>query len=506
MNLRQFASLCLVLLLGTTVPTARAQYGELVRRLPNETNAILLLNVDQLHRSPLAVKEDWRADHEQQFAAGLVIVPPQASKLVMGAQMDLHEFAPKWQAALMELHYEPDLAKAAARLDGSLDNVGGREVAVLPGDLAVAKMGPKWAGMYHPADRQEVARWLNRMDEGTSGKLSPYMEASVKFAEGGAPLIMAIDLNHAVSAQQIRPILDELKSLAGQDVDKDALAEVLASIQGVSLGVTVREKRFGKIKVDFADDATIMAPFAKPLLLEILGRRGLMIQEFNDWKVAGSAHQITLEGDLYQSGMRRILSVLDAPPALQQQASASTQADSDSQKEQQKVMALATKRYFDAITTMMDDLRYKREDAGFVTWNQVGAWWEKYARKIDRLPTLNVDPEMLEFGAWVADAMRSAENALKGISPRSKMRMTEAANQYAVRSYSAPIGVTRRGVYGWGGWTATEDLSAKGQIQSQIRTQEKIRGNMSANNTAQGIEAAIGDMRRYMTQKYQMQF
>jgi hypothetical protein len=167
---------------------------------------------------------------------------------------------------------------------------------------------------------------------------------------------------------------------------------------------------------------------------------------------------------------------------------------------------MASKQYFGQVVSLIDDLRLKRSSTEFVSWNQVGTWFEKYARKIDRMPTLNVDPELLKYGAWVSSSMRDAESSLKGIGPQSRLRQLEVPNQYNVQTYSVPIGVTEYGAYGWGGWSATEDLSARGQELAKVRTQERIRGTTSANTTAQGIEQATGDMRRYLTQKYQMEF
>lgn len=507
MSLFRLSSLALVVAAALLAPPADAQYKEVTRRLPNSANTILLLNVEQAHASSLGVKEGWREDHEKQFAAGLVIVPPQARTFVMAAQMDFDTMQPKWQVAMMELKYEAELTKAAARLNGTVDNIAGRDVAVLPGDICVIKFGTRWAGIRHPAIRQEVARWINAMDENTTGNLSPYMDAAVKFAEEGAPLIMAMDLTHVLSAGQIRPQLETMESLQGHDVDLDALAKVLASVEGISLGVTIGEKRFGKIKIDFSENVSITRDFAKPLLLEVLGNRGAMIDEFATWQAKVYPNQITLEGYLYQSGTRRILSVLDAPPALQQEAQASTQVDPDDPQQQQKLMQVASQQYFNSVTSLLDDLRYKRQETDrYVSWNQVGTWFEKYARKIDRLPILNVDQDLVQYGAWVADSLRQAENALKGIAPATRSRQTEVPNYVNVRTYGAPIGVTRGGAYGWGGWTATEDFARRGQEFSKIRTQERIKGNMSANSIVQHIEAATADMRRHLTQKYQVEF
>lgn len=68
--------------------------------------------------------------------------------------------------------------------------------------------------------------------------------------------------------------------------------------------------------------------------------------------------------------------------------------------------------------------RGKRKSTEFVTWGQVGGWFERYARKIDNLPILNVDPEMLDYGVFVADSLRQSETVMKGIGAKSGMRKT----------------------------------------------------------------------------------
>jgi hypothetical protein len=50
------------------------------------------------------------------------------------------------------------------------------------------------------------------------------------------------------------------------------------------------------------------------------------------------------------------------------------------------------------------------------------------------------------------------------------------------------------------------NMSLKFQAEARIRTQEEIQGNMQANMIVQGVEAATADIRRHMTEKYQMEF
>ncbi len=91
-------------------------------------------------------------------------------------------------------------------------------------------------------------------------------------------------------------------------------------------------------------------------------------------------------------------------------------------------MAMASQEYFKTITTMLDDLGGKRKTTEFVTWGQVGLWFERYARKIDNLPILNVDNELLDYGVFVADSLRQSETAMKGIGAKSGYRKTQLSN------------------------------------------------------------------------------
>jgi len=181
--------------------------------------------------------------------------------------------------------------------------------------------------------------------------------------------------------------------------------------------------------------------------------------------------------------------------------------------EDKQLVIAASQTYFKSITSLLDDLRIKRSSSEFVTWGQVGAWFEKYARKIDGLPILNVDAELLDYGAYVGNSLRDAENAMKGIGVRSGYRKTELPTQYTYNVQAGVVGRTGYGPYGYGSgaaygyrWTAQEDLSAEAQAQARVRTQEKIKGNVEANHIAQGIAESTAEVRRRMTEKYQVEF
>ena len=135
-------------------------------------------------------------------------------------------------------------------------------------------------------------------------------------------------------------------------------------------------------------------------------------------------------------------------------------------------------------------------------------WFKRYAKKIDNLPILNVDNQLLDYGVFVSDSLRQSETAMKGIGAKSGMASRSWGTTTAHESYGVAGGRTADwgNAYGAYRWSTQEDLAAKGQAEAQVRTQERISGNANAHFIMQGIDQATSAIRRTMTQKYKMEF
>jgi len=495
---------CLLGLLAVALASpAAAQFNDLVRRVPDRPNTVILLDVEKAFASPMADQEKWRETYLKAFESGMIMVPPTAARFVLASQLDLDTMRPIWEVALLNVSEEASIPKVAQLRGGAVDVVAGESAAVLPDDTYVVKFGPTVVGAMKPANRQSVGRWIETSRDANRRPLPPYLEEAVGYVQDiGTPIIIALDLENALAPARIRARLGAMKCLEGQTVDLDKLSQALASARGVTLGITLAQRRYGALKIDFSEDVSMTADFAKSLLLEALANQGAMIDEFNDWTVNVTGKQIQLKGVLEPSGLRRILSLLEPPHSPDY---TSPKPSSGTQPEELAV-ALASQEYFKTVETMLDDLRGKRKSSEFTTWGQVGLWFERYARKIDNLPILNVDNELLDYGVFVADSLRQSETAMKGIGAKSAYRKTQLPTYYSTQAYAAPIGVTRWGATGVYGWTAQEDLAARGQAEAQVRTQERISGNANAHFIMQGVEQATSAIRRTMTQKYKMEF
>lgn len=480
-------------------------YDSLVRRVPEGANCVVLVDVEKLLDSPLGKKENWRDKHESQFEAGLVIAPPRTEKIVLATQLDLVLVHPTWQTSILDLKYKPDLAKLATRVKGSMDSIGGLNVAVIPGDVFVVQFSENTFGLGTPANRQSVGRWISQAKNTKGDNLSPYLEEAVKFAERGAPIIMALDLEHVFSVSYIRDRLSDSETVRKMKIDVDLLAKELASIRGVSLGITVGDKRFGKIKVDFAEDLTMTPEMAKAMILHALSNHGIMIHEFNEWTAKVSGKQITLEGHLDESGMRRILSVFDAPPSLHI-ASTPEKPANETEDYQKQLVAQTSKKYYSSVTSLLNDLKNKNPGGGNTTTGAIAKWYGRYAAKIDQLPVLNVDPDLVSYATNVSGMLRQAETSMRDIGPNSRMASDSVPMTYNNYSWARPVGVTWAGVYGAYGWASVPDYQAQRDNQINAANQQRIRGYASANVIMQHVDEATGDIRKQMTVKHGIEF
>ncbi len=492
-----------------------AKFSGLVDRIPAHANTLILINVDQLHATPLAKEEGWREDHNRQFEAGFTMVPPESSRVVLASNTDLEFFQPIWDAAIVEVDYDVSIPKFASKRGGTVDKIEGRDAAVLADDTYVVKFGPKLVGAMSPANRQLATRWLRFAYADSDKKVSPYLKEAIHYADNvGTPIIMAIDLDNALSPGAVRARLDSLESLKDIDVDVDKLVAGISSARGATLGVTVKERAYGKLKIDFGQEVPLDPEHAKALILEVLAHRGAMIDEMYEWTPEVNGKQISLEGPLYASGLRRLSSVLEPPEALQearQQAAEQTPEEAN-----ESLVVVSSQHYFKSVVSLTDDLRDKSPSGGFKTAGQKGMWYGKYAKKIDRLPMANVDTELLDFGSYVSSALRGAQQSMQSVGAQTRAREVNVRvpEQYVNSAWTGNRW-GRYGAYGGGGWyggytteyyTPQEERNMQQRELTTIRTEERVRGYGEANNIMVEVDNATADIRRRMTEKYQVDF
>ena len=136
-------------------------------------------------------------------------------------------------------------------------------------------------------------------------------------------------------------------------------------------------------------------------------------------------------------------------------------------------------------------------------------------RKIDDLPMVNVDSDMLDYGAYVSQQLRNAAAAIQGIGIRSRVRTVNAGQGSGGPGY---YGAAYNGGYAYGGNYyygnnsfargnyLQEGLRQQQQAHTQVRVQEKAAGTSAARAIIKDISNATAVVRRQMTEKYKVEF
>jgi hypothetical protein len=472
---------------------ARAQFEQLAAKVPSTANAMVLLDAEKLMASKLAEEAGWKGKFEQAFAAGLVTISPDTKRMVIASQLDLAHMTPLWELVLADFAEDRSVAQIARNVQGSLDTVGDLQAVVLSDDSYCVQLEPSRLGVFAPANRQTVARWLREVGARSKPDLAPYLQSTL-VAGKKYPVVIAMDLEDALPLEVVRTRLAGSAALTNKKIDIDAAAKAIGSLRGIVLEVSITDAAFGQLMIHFREDATVLAPVAKPLLLEVLGNQGATIDDIASWKVTTEPQRFTFTGPLSAAGCRRVLSLIDHPIAA---LIAADKSKSQSDRPESSKAAYATQQYFKSIMTLRDDLREQSKEA--TTLGESAMWMDKGARRIDRLPLLNVDPEMLAYGRYITARMRDASQALKGIGINSAAQKAQVYQQY---SASATVS---DGYYG-GSYSANVQWNNVGAQRRAISAQQRAQGATTAQAISVEMDNQTVEIRQVMTQKYQINF
>jgi len=475
---------------------ARAQFDELLMKVPQYSNALVAIDVDAVEQSPLAIKEHWADKHEQAFTSRPMMLPPEASRLVIAAHLRPEEqLQAMWELAVMDMS-EPLSMKSIARAEGGyVDTINGLEAAWTPSDAYFVELSDQELGMMFPANRQYVSRWADYARTNNGVLISDYLRQAAYSVGPAGQIVMAIDLKDMVQPHRIRETLGESPAVTSKMIDIETLVPVLTSLQGVTLNVNVTDTAHGVLRVDFGQDVSALKPIAKPLFLEALDKWGAAIEDFNSWDVTVGDTYVKLEGDLSTGGLRRVFSILEIPTTkfstLAEQTSGQPPAPGENSD---SLMIQSSKAYYSSVSTLIDDLKTSLRD----NRDNQSVWMDRYARKIDRLPILNVDQKLLEFGVNVAESFRNMALAKRGANVSAGVRKSGVYKeyQYSGTNYALPGDY----YYGYG----TSQTTA--QVKNQIDRQEQSKALEVRFTEFKEIEDARSTLRVEMTQKYMTEF
>ncbi len=467
-------------LIFQAVAVAQAQTDDdLIRRVPSSANVVVRVHVQPILDSVIGRREEWAAKQEAKTRAGLAI-PTDARTLVFASKVDwTNQLKSAWDIGMVSSSQENSVASIAKLDGGYVDTVEGVETAYLPRNAYVASIAPQALAIMFPANRQELAQWLSTTNTRKSAALSTYLGNAFR-DEARAHYVLACDTSNLLAIPQVKSRLRDSVSLREKEVDLEAYANILASLRGITLVANFNSAVDTKLQADFALDASPIRQYGRQLILEALEEQGISLPEMREWRMSVVGKSVRLEGRLGLNSLPLLAGFVAIPTSTV--PNGKEVPPDPSQFDKQLTAEKASKKYYDEVVRMIDDLRSKaRGNQGY----HMSVWVDRYALQIDRLPILNVDEDMLEYGTFVSSALRSVRNV--NMQTRANQRYTQATN-------SANSGA---------GYGYYNDIEANATM---LRRQADAMISVNVNNIWTVLETKTAEIRRKETQKYETEF
>ena len=482
--------------LATGTARADGTFDELLVNLPDSSNALILIDLKAIKQSPIGKKENYARKHESEYLAGTTGISPHVQKLALAAQFEPGTLKNSWEIGVASRNEKISMAKLAKSHGGAQDTVGDKNVVFTPRNAAFVELGPTTMGYMRPANRQALARWLRTIKSNNKTAISPYLQAAAARSKD-SQIILALDLTDMLDEGGVLHRLQECQTLKGAKADDlKAIAKTIAGTKGLTLAVQFDQVITGELTVEFSGSIDPIKQVAKRLLLEAIDEAGAHIEDFEAWPEKSEGNKVTLRGKMSPKGLRQILSLI-TPPA----DSVETQTGGDSTSTEDPKL-LASQRYLMALSSYLVDL--KGESDKQRSFEKMAIWYDKYAEKIDNLPVLDVDQDLLNYGSNTSSALRNIAQSARG-APIA---------QSALKNYETQI--TAAGAVPYGGYGPYGGYHAGWGYQyldvnnyKQVRDQQRLVKNgeyETRMNIWQDIAKATSDIRRKMTEKYKVEF
>ncbi len=485
--IRRFQAIVVLFVLFASVGRWVAA-DELLKRIPAGANALMVLDVTALQGTPLAQAQGWQKKHEAAFVERPMMLPPEASRIVVASALNFAgELNVDWELAVMNLT-EPLSMRSIARAEGGyLDKIGGVDCAWTPSDAYFVALEAKQLGVVFPANRQFVSRWTQ---SNATGLTSGYLTAAEKLVDRTNQIVMALDLKDVPQPHRLRERLQASPALKSLSTKLEPIEKLITGVQGLTLRIAVGESARGTLRVDFSESPQLLGTQAKPLLLEVLDRFGAKLPGLDQWTAKTVEKSIVLEGTFSTDALRRVFSLLEIPSVkfstLKGEIPDTPSPSSPSATPSATIKASASITYFKSVAVLIEDLRKTLGD----TRDNHAVWMERYGRKVDAMPVLNVDDDLLAWGARIGETFRTMALAERASGVKSGVRKSSVYGNYQYN-------------YDQNGYT---NFRSNESVKAQINTEEKAQATAVRFNSWKEIEDATADIRKEMTKRYETEF
>lgn len=446
-----------------------ADFGPLLKHVPGDANVVVLVNSDSLRESVF---------YRQSSVAGEPLPGLEATNRILAAsKWRLPQATSVYDVVVVDLKNRSAAdVIAAARTGNALSLPAGSIAMALPSGML---------GVFAPNDRQAASRWATSSPTPLSG----YLTRGVGYAENvGTQIVFAVDLTDALVASELETRIKAAPYNQTADIDPAAVAETLTRLRGCTLGVRMTDQANARWRFDFDGPIDALKPAARKIMMTLVDQMGLTLPSMEQWHSSIEGETLYLSGQLNASGLRMLLSLLaHSPSTVEMVEIPGSAGDSGGDASSNpSAVKLATKEHFDSLNQLLRDVEHPKHS--LVTAGSKAVYLDRYAQMIDRLPVLNVDPELVDLSGEIAARLRVQAQRTRG-------NMIDAHTHLNNRM---DTGYWDGDVY----WVRTQGLTDEQLATRQARATSAKDGA----EQKQQIMDAVADMRRTLTLRYQTEF
>ncbi len=425
------AVICLAVLGVSGTTASHAQ--DLLPWVPPGANAVAVIQVHRAFNSPYGVAHGWSKTVAGQYRAGMITASAGTEAIMRATYLGPMQQTP----AMFGVYLMRDnviMANVAKHENGTVEKLGQTFAVLSPRSLYLVGLGPRLLGSMMPPDRQQLARWVSAGTSNGAG-VSPYIHDAVKESEK-FEIVVAVDLQDMLHPAVVSQMVANSPALRGKTELIAKLSSVFDGFRGVRILVSAREQLWARVAFDFSMPLDADAAQIKGPVLDFFGTMGahLPALESLPWKASGQS--VVVDGEIGEGALRKILTLINSPTPESLGGSsqvASTQAP--------ETAVHASIRYYQGVVEALTMLDVKNQNAN--DYNRTAMWHESYAKKIEQLPRMGVDPELLAWGADVCSKLRALAVSLSG-EPVQIDKLNRTI-QFRTRSIDTPYANTPYG-------------------------------------------------------------
>lgn len=486
-----FVALCLNY--GFQQPVWGGPFEGQIRLAPESTNLMVLVNVQALHNTPLAKSEEWVQKIKDAYLAGHALVPPTADRLVMLAEVDpLDTLRPIWDLSIIDLYKAPDVLGFARQEQTTIEHLDGHRLIQTHTGALVLEVKTQRIMASALATRQMYSRSLKGAEPDAPLRLSAYLKKAADVLPDEGQIVIALDLENVFTRQVAQDLL-------GKDASP-RVVECLTSLKGMTCTVLVDKTRKVTIQLDFGQKVDALGSSPRVTLQPVLSALGFSDEKLEIIRPTGHTepHAVIIKGELLPNRLLELFRKFEATGTNHDYGSTPPPPATADPKQ---LTIIATKKNLASIQSLLAELKATmRRDT-------IAEMSEKYAGKIDALPMLNVDPDLLTFSANVSGSLRYQGQVKREAGLRTGVRATiptYTERTVNTQSYGRAYSGYGNAYYGrYGTYTSyRQDIPDTNSIELQ----EQAPATQIRISEWKQINDAMVALRRTLTERYMTEF